>query len=103
MGLIFKTLCTMVKKSLIEDDEALVRFEKLRSSRVNMLKIKIHRTNVLANDVEIVGAQIYNSLPDELRQISSLKLFKLRLKGFLLSKSRSLVTTQQIYTKNRLI
>lgn len=103
MGLIFKTLCIMVKKSLIEDDEALVRFERLRSMRVNFLKTKRHKTNIMANDVEIVGAQIYNSLPVEIRQISSLKLFKLRLKSFLLSKSKSLVSTQQIFTKNRLI
>lgn len=84
----------MVKKSLIENDEALVQFERLRSTRVNFLKTKRHKTNVMANDVEIVGAQIYNSLPHE-------KLKK--LKSFLLTKSRSLVHHSKFSQKNRLI
>ena len=57
----------------------------------------------MKNDVEIIGAQIYNSLPDELRLIESINLFKSRLKSFLLSKSGSLSSIQQIYTKNKII
>lgn len=103
MGLIFKSICVMIKKSLIEQDAALVHIEQLRSNRVNKLKIMNYNTKIRGNDIEIIGVQIYNSLPDELRLIGSLNLFKSRIKSFLLSKNSSLASIQQIYTKNKLI
>lgn len=103
MGIIFKSLCVMVKKSLIEQDEALIDVELLRSNRVKKLKIKSYNSKFMRNDVEIIGAQIYNSLPDELRLVESFNLFKSRIKSFLLSKSGSLSSIQQIYTKNKII
>jgi exonuclease III len=103
MGIIFKSLCVMVKKSLIEQDIALIHVEPLRSNRVNLLKSKRHKTKFMANDVEVLGPQIYNSLPEELRLIRSLNLFKTKLRSFLMSKSGSLASIQQLYTKNKII
>jgi len=103
MGLIFKSICIMVKKSLIEQDEALINVESLRSNRVNMLKTASYKTKIMANDVEIIGTQIYNTLPEELRLIRSFNLFKTRIKCFLLSKSGSLASVQQLYSKNKII
>ena len=93
----------MIKKSLLEQDEALIHVESLRSNRVNMLKIGNYKTKIKGNDIEIIGAQIYNSLPDELRIIGSLNLFKTKIKSFLLSRNGSLASIQQIYTKNKII
>lgn len=103
MGIIFKSLCMMVKKSLLEQDDALVHMEPLRSTRVQKLKIKDYKSKFMSNDVEIAGAKIFNSLPVELRTIESLNVFKSRLKSFLLSKNGSLSSIQQIYTKNSII
>ena len=77
--------------------------EVLRSTRVQKLKIKDYKSKIMTNDIEIVGAKVFNSLPAELRNIESLNVFKTRLKSFLLSKSGSLSSIQQLYTKNLII
>jgi hypothetical protein len=103
MGLIFMSICTQVKKSLLEDDEALIQVQRLRSARTGMLKISESKTRIRNYDLEVIGVSIYNSLPYEIREISHLKPFKLKLKKFLLSKVASLVSPIQLSTRNKII
>jgi hypothetical protein len=103
MGLIFMSICTEVKKSLLDNDEALINFQRMRSTRTKLLKINRSRTNIRRNDLEIIGASIYNSLPDEIREISHISPFKSRVKRFLQSKSGSLISPLQLNTRNNII
>ena len=103
MGLIFMSICSQVKKSLLENDEALIQFQRLRSNRTKYLKINESKSSIRSNDIEIIGASIYNSLPEEIRNINYLKSFKTKLKKFLMSKADSLVSPMQLCTRNRII
>lgn len=103
MGLLFYSVSIMMKKSALVGSDAFVKVEYLRSTRTKFLRTPISLTSVRANDVEIVGPSIYNSLPDEIRDIQSLNLFKRRLKAFLLSKNESLCSKQQLSTKNKIL
>ena len=103
MGQIFMSICILVKKSLIEDDEALIKVERLRSARTKMLKINKSSTSIRANDIEVIGASIFNSLPEDIRKIEQQQSFKMKLKNYLLSKSASLVSPLQISTRNKII
>lgn len=103
MGIIFYAICMMVHKSLQTSDASLIKVEMLRSIRVNMLKIERSSLTIRSNDTEIIGPSIYNSLPQELRSINSIPLFKRRLKQFLLSKNGSLSADVQISTKNKIL
>lgn len=103
MGLIFMAICTHVKKSLLQSDDALIQFQKLRSTRTRLLKLNESNTSIRKNDLEIIGASIYNSLPDEIREVNNLIPFKVKLKKFLLSKVASLVSPMQLFTRNKII
>jgi len=48
------------------------------------IHIKSHRTNLYKNSVINMGSIIYNKLPDHLKEIDSFKVFKKKLKLFLL-------------------
>ena len=48
------------------------------------IHIKSHRTNLYKNSVINMGSKIYNKLPDHLKEIDSFKVFKKKLKVFLL-------------------
>jgi len=48
------------------------------------MHIKSHRTNLYKNRVINMGSIIYNKLPDHLKEIDSFKVFKKKLKLFLL-------------------
>ena len=103
MGLLFNSICVMVKKSLLENDEALINMTYLQSNRTKLLKIPRSNSKMRQNDIEIIGATIFNSLPENIRSINSLQSFKTELKKFLLSKVDSLITPQQIFSKNKII
>jgi hypothetical protein len=103
MGLIFMSICTEVKKSLLDNDEALISFQRMRSTRTRLLKINQSRTKIRSNDLEVIGASIFNSLPDEIRDINHLNPFKTKLKRFLLSKSGSLISPFQLNSRNKII
>ena len=103
MGLILMSICTQVKKSILENDDALISFQMMRSVRTRLLKINHSKTSIRSNDLEIIGASIYNSLPEEIRELNHLRLFKSRLKNFLLSKVASLVSPLQMSTRNKII
>jgi hypothetical protein len=103
MGLIFYSICKMVKKSLLEIDDALLQVTYLRSIRTRQLKVKESKTRVRNFDLEIIGASIFNSLPDKIRNISSLPTFKVELKQFLLSRTQSLISDQQFSARNRIL
>jgi hypothetical protein len=103
MGIIFMSICTQVKKSMLDNDEALIQFQKLRSSRTQLLKVNESRSSIRRYDIEIIGASIYNSLPIEIREINHLKPFKVQLKKFLLSKAAVLVSPLQLSTRNQIL
>ncbi|KAL7034009.1 hypothetical protein ACKWTF_007814 [Chironomus riparius] len=55
MGQIFMSICVIVKKSMLESDEELIKVERLRWERCKMLKINTSSTKMRANDKEIIG------------------------------------------------
>jgi hypothetical protein len=103
MGIIFYTIALMIHKSLHSTDVSLIKVERLRSVRVNMLKTGKSSLTIRSNDIEIIGPSIFNSLPVELRSTSSHPLFKRRLKQFLLDRNDSLSSDIQISTRNRIL
>lgn len=103
MGIIFYTIGLMIHKSLHSSDNSLIKVERLRSIRVNMLKTGKSSLTIRSNDIEIIGPSIYNSLPAELRSTNSHPVFKRRLKQFLLSKNDSLSSDIQISTKHQIL
>jgi hypothetical protein len=48
------------------------------------IHIKSHRTNLYKNSIINMGSKIYNNLPDNIKQIDSYKVFKKKVKSFLL-------------------
>ena len=80
-----------------------MRLFSLEPDKSEMLKIGESKTRIRNYDLEFIGVTIYNSLPDEIREIGHLKPFKLKLKKFLLSKVTSLVSPMQLSTRNKII
>jgi hypothetical protein len=103
MGLLFQSITGMMKKSIIEQDEALIQTELLKSERTKNILIKAGRSRTRREDIEIIGASIYNCLPIGIKNENFLKSFKNKTKKYLLTKSASLVSTQQIFTKDKII
>ena len=96
MGVIFYVVCRMIHKSLNYPDESLIKVEKLRSSRLEILKINKSTLMTRKNDTEIIGPSLFNSIPSKIRTIQSSANFKAELKKFLLSKNASLSSKEQI-------
>jgi hypothetical protein len=49
------------------------------------IHIKAHRTNLYKYSTINMGSKMYNKLPDYLKEIDSYKVFKRKLKSFLLA------------------
>jgi hypothetical protein len=59
-------------------------FIKYISEEITCESIKSHRTNLHKNSVINMGSKIYNKLLDHMKEIDSYKVFKEKLKSFLL-------------------
>jgi hypothetical protein len=103
MGLIFMAVAVQIKKSILEHDPTLINTQKLRSTRTSQLKIPKSRTKLRYNDVEVIGSSIFNSIHENIRNIDDLQQFKAKLKEFLLTKTTSLVSAQQMFNRGTIL
>lgn len=91
MGVLFYDLCRLVHKSLYQPSDHLFNIESTHSDRKELLIMKKASILIKRNDTEIIGASIFNSLPENTRKITNEKEFKLSLKRLLVTLSDSLV------------
>ncbi len=55
------------------------------SRHKNDMHLTAYRTNICKYTVHILGPRLWNSLPDDIKQVSSMYQFKSKMKEFLLS------------------
>ena len=75
---------TCFLKRYCQSLELYVNVHNHNTRRKMDIHIKSHRTNLYKNSVINMGSIIYNKLPDHLKEIDSFKVFKKKLKVFLL-------------------
>lgn len=68
-------------------------FERPRRGSALDLFVNFAKTNLGACTFAVSGAKMWNSIPDEIRRSSSIRLFEARLKTFLLQKQREIIQT----------
>ena len=59
--------------------------DRLRSSSRNVLDVPKHRTHMFTKAFSYAGAKAWNSIPKDIRESSTLQIFKYRLKAHLLN------------------
>jgi len=95
VGIIFYSAIVMVKKYLIEPDEAAFSIAITNSRRVNEIKVHLARSSSKKDDLCCSGIALYNKLPSSLKSIANINQFKRELKMFLLSKRENLLKESQ--------
>lgn len=97
VGIIFMSHLMLIKKCLLSSDGSMPNIEVIQEGRrTGNLKIKRFKTVTYEKDVLCYGAQIYNQLPIEIRELTSITKFKQKCKGFLLDKKDLLLQPGQI-------
>lgn len=103
IGLLFYSCLLSIKKSLLMNDDSLVKFEVLKSDRLKNIKIGKFKSNYLTNDITTLGSSLYNSLPVSIKSMDNLNSFKSHLKAYLLSKNITLISQEQIVNKTKIL
>lgn len=86
----YKT-CILIRKILNNKIITKIKFTKRHeiqsrvSRRANNIILQMHRTNYGKKNIMYEGAQLYNKLPNHLKQIKSFSLYKTKLKKHILS------------------
>lgn len=86
IGIVYLSMLSFIKKSLIYSNELLPKYElNTNLTRLNgTLKVdRFKRKNRAGNETSCLGVKLFNQLPEEIRNLTSLKVFKKRVKIYL--------------------
>ena len=100
IGLIYYSMIIMVKKSLDTKDGSLPALEKLGTSRKFNLKLARARKKSHERDITHIGCKLFNQLPEDIKTVTNINVFKSKVKLFLLSRIDSLLKTGQFTINN---
>lgn len=78
--------CIFVKTNIDQFTQFSDRNIKYNFRIINNILLPQHKLSAASNGVSIMPIKIYNHLPNHLKEITSLKLFKIKLKKTLLEK-----------------
>jgi len=102
IGVIYFTLITAIKKSLIYNSDLFPRFEVLENNtRSNGLlrATRFRRKNRIGNEASYLGVQLYNQLPKDIKSLKKLGIFKKKLKEYLLENTELLMDQNQLTSR----
>ena len=100
VGLIFYSAILMVKKYLLQPDDAAFSMSNTFSNRINEIKIHTTRSSIKKDDLCSSGIALYNKLPASLKSINHILQFKKELKKFLLSIKEILLKEHQFLNRD---
>lgn len=95
VGLIFYSAIVMVKKYILNPEEAAFAITNSSSRRRNEIRTHSSRSSIKKDDLCVSGIALYNNLPAQLRSLCSINQFKRELKKFLLEKRDILLKESQ--------
>jgi hypothetical protein len=102
IGVIYFSLITSIKKSLIYNSDLFPRFQAINSNtRSNGLLMtqRFRRKSRLGNEASYLGVKLFNQLPTEIKQLEKLGKFKREVKKYLLVNIELLLDDAQLSTR----
>ncbi|KAL7045347.1 hypothetical protein ACKWTF_002204 [Chironomus riparius] len=102
IGVIYYTMITNIKKSLLINSDLLPKFTTIESNRRSngTLEMKnFKRKNRIGIEASYLGIKLFNRLPEELRNIKKLYKLKFHLKKYLLCELDLLLSDEQLISR----